>query len=275
MINTDFLATYYQEAAFVRWISSNNFQAITVDNVGRYYSLYLRHRMCEELRCHECPGMKPMWTSEHEIHTGRFTQRACATKQALLDESSSTAVLRQFTMPKVFESAGFDLLTKIDPKAMTAIKEYIIAYPKKTTPGLYLYSGERRIGRSAALWCILRELVMARKIHADYLATTGPMFAELIIADAIVDGHPYFNQAKNCDLLMIDDFGVERFTDGYTDRLLAILESRYWNMRPVLVSSTKPLSDWAWAEGREPLLLSKLESMTNCIRLDTAEMEII
>jgi len=275
MSDIDFLAAYYQEAKFVQWLQKNNLTAMTVENVARYYSLYQRDIMCEELRCHTCAGLKAEWKTEHEIHTGKFTQKNCPIKKTMLLESAAASVQRQLSIPPAFANIKLEELTRIQPKAMSSIVDFIQSFPRAKKNGLYLYSGERQIGRTSALWCIVRALVERHKIYSNFILTTGTMFAENIVLDTRVEGHPYFQRALTCDLLIIDDFGSEKFTDGYTDRLIAILEERYWYLRPILISSKRPLVDWGWAEGREPMLFSKMENTCEGLRLDNAEIEQI
>lgn len=274
--DNELFALYYQDRAFVAWVTANNFQRINAENVGKYFSLHTRLVDCQIRACQTCTGMVPSWQNEQEIVDGSYAQNRCRVFEQLQREASAKEVTARTKIPPVFKDATFDNLTRIRPAALAELRQYVQDYPNVSPPGLYLYSAERRIGRTTALWCIAKALLGSYKLYTGVIVTTCAMFSENLIKDATTTwDHPLFDQARTCDLLLLDDFGQENYTKAYTEKLLAILEDRYWNARPVIVSSTRNKASWAWSEGQEPQVFSKVIDTTRLIRLDEADAELI
>ena len=271
----NFLALYYQDPKFVQWVQKHGFNAITAQTVAKYFSLFKRDVLCDTLECSGCTGFKAAWANEYEIQTGTFKQVPCAIRQQEARQLAAWEVERNFVMPPVFRNTDFNLLTQNNPRLKTRLLEYIASFPLAEHNGLYLYSAVRGLGRSRLLWYITKQLVSEHKIYKGVVAETTGMFAEKLICDSQESGHPFFKQAVACDLLVLDDIGSEHYTPGYTDRLLTILEDRYRNGRPTIVSSLRPLEDYAWESGREPEIFSKLNNMCNAIRVDNTDLEEI
>jgi DNA replication protein DnaC len=272
MLDLDFMASYYREAGFVGWLEKNKFHAITAANAGRYYAVYNQLKNCEAKQCVICPGYIPKWTAEHDVQTGKIKIEKCRVKEQVIQETAGASFSDRHGAPLMFRDKTLSN-TSIIEKSKQEIDKYIIDFPNSRLPGLYLYSAEHHIGRTTAMWHIIKELLSKKKLYNDFIMTSSGMFAEAIIRDARTDDHFYFDRARNADLLAIDDFGSERYTDGYVDRMIAILEDRYWNKKPILLSSTRAFETWAWHENRESDVFSKLQSMTTYVRLDEDESE--
>jgi len=268
-----FLATYYRDTGFVNWISSNNFIGITAQNVAKYYSLFQRSVMCQNKFCYECSGFVPVWSNEYEIANACFKQEKCVVKVKQEQQAAADDFANKFNPPPVFASINLEALTKLSPLVIPTIKSYVLNYGPKLKNGLYIYSAEHGVGRSSLLWWVLTELVKQRKIYNGYVAETSGMFAEKLVCDVTEAGHPYFKLAVSCDILILDDVGSENYTPGYTERLLTILEDRYRNLKPVVVSSVRPMELWAWKENREPELFSKFSKMCAYMQADQADVE--
>jgi DNA replication protein DnaC len=70
-------------------------------------------------------------------------------------------------------------------------------------------------------------------------------------------------------LVILDDFGKEKATDWATERLYVLVESRYQNMLPVLVTSNRTLDELdALGYGAT---VSRLQQMCRTIKLETKD----
>jgi len=272
----EIFALYYQDPLFVGWITSNNFQRITAENINKYFSLHTRILNCQRRECAACTGLIPKWESEQDIIENKLTQNPCQIYEHLRQEASAANMRMRTKIPPAFKDVLLDNLTRVRPVAREELRRYVADYPQVVPTGLYIYSAERRVGRSSVMWCVVKELLEAGKLFNGIILSTAAMFSENLIKDATTTwDHPLFDKAVTCDLLMLDDFGQENYTKAYTDKLLAILEHRNWYNMPVIVSSTRNKASWAWADGQEPDVFSKIMDTTKLIRLDDADAEAI
>jgi len=70
-------------------------------------------------------------------------------------------------------------------------------------------------------------------------------------------------------LVVLDDFGKEKATDWATERLYVLVESRYQNMLPMLVTSNRTLDELdSLGYGAT---VSRLQQMCRTIKLETAD----
>jgi DNA replication protein DnaC len=70
-------------------------------------------------------------------------------------------------------------------------------------------------------------------------------------------------------LILLDDFGKEKATDWATERLYVLVESRYQNMLPILVTSNRTLDELdALGYGAT---VSRLQQMCRTIKLETKD----
>ncbi len=74
---------------------------------------------------------------------------------------------------------------------------------------------------------------------------------------------------NKASLVILDDFGKEKATDWATERLYVLVESRYQNMLPVLVTSNRTLDELdALGYGAT---VSRLQQMCRTIKLETKD----
>ena len=269
-----FLATYYQDGNFVAWLTYYNFVGVTAQNVAKYYVVYHKAVLCQEHRCDECDGMALLpGMPEHTISNGTIPQQKCPIRIQDEQREAAMTLSNTFKPPPVFANVNLDTLTKLSPAVKPTLDSYVLNYEPRIKNGLYIYSAEHGIGRSTVMWWLLTTLVRKFKIHTGYISETSGMFSEKIVCDSKEDGHPFFKLAISCDILMIDDLGSENYTTGYTERLVTILEDRYRNLKPVVVSSVRAFEPWAWTDGREPEIFSKLSKLCTLLRLDDVAVD--
>lgn len=53
----------------------------------------------------------------------------------------------------------------------------------------------------------------------------------------------YLNDLKTCDLLILDDFGMERRTDYAREQIFSIIDGRYLSRKPLIVTTNLSLND--------------------------------
>lgn len=112
-------------------------------------------------------------------------------------------------------------------------------------PGICLYGrpgvGKTQIMVTSALYVIRRYSLDARYwMLADLLDHTRPRDTP----DEQEASSLKWSEALSCDLLVLDDLGAEKPTDHAIERLQMLLDHRYRNALPLLVSSNIPPATW-------------------------------
>lgn len=72
---------------------------------------------------------------------------------------------------------------------------------------------------------------------------------------------------KTVDLLLLDDLGAQRNTAWVTERLFIIINARYNNMRPTIITSNNYLEDLDKEEGW-PRIVDRISEMCRAIRME-------
>jgi len=74
------------------------------------------------------------------------------------------------------------------------------------------------------------------------------------------------------DVLVIDDFGVQKDSDWVNSKLYDLIDSRYEKEKITLLTSNSPLSDWK--EKGEGRVYSRLCEMTHEIKLECPDYRL-
>jgi DNA replication protein DnaC len=93
----------------------------------------------------------------------------------------------------------------------------------KTTLGMLIASEALKAGKSVGIYFAPKLLTRIRQTYQE--AETENAYAQ------------FFERVTSVDLLYIDDLGSERRTDWVVEQLYAVVNERYENQRPMLVTS--------------------------------------
>ena len=154
-------------------------------------------------------------------------------------------------------------LTQAIDNAYFFLKE-IEKYPKEFISGWYFY-GNPGTGKTFLASLILNECIITKQLTARYVNVTRD-FLNIIRSTYNVEsniygqGEDFFNVISNVDILLIDDFGVQKDSDWEQRMLYDLIDSRYESEKLTLITSNlEPKEIKSLFSGR---IHSRLKEMT-------------
>ena len=107
--------------------------------------------------------------------------------------------------------------------------------------GLLLW-GRPGNGKTFAAACIANALMDPGNPRQTSvrMATFGAILRRLL-AMAPLDREEYFRDLCDCDLLILDDFGMERQTEYAREQIFNLIDSRYLSRKPLIVTTNLSL----------------------------------
>ncbi|WP_297636792.1 ATP-binding protein [uncultured Clostridium sp.] len=125
-------------------------------------------------------------------------------------------------------------------KAINMCKKYTDKFIEKTPKvGMYLY-GPVGTGKTFAACCMANELMESNK--ATLVMNLGLYLTKLKREWAEAE-NDVLNHAKECDMLIIDDFGVEKVTEFVLEKLFALIDTRYRSQKAIIITSNLSLEE--------------------------------
>ncbi|GBF51099.1 DNA replication protein DnaC [Leptospira ryugenii] len=141
--------------------------------------------------------------------------------------------------------------------------------PKFARKGFYLWGGTGS-GKTLLACVILNELIFRygirckyAKVNKDFLSAIRDTYQ----TDSDTHGQERFieRELANVDVLVIDDFGVQKETEFSNRKLYDLIDSRYEQDKLTLLTSNHSLSEWK--ERGQGRIFSRLNEMTKEIQL--------
>ncbi len=107
-----------------------------------------------------------------------------------------------------------------------------------------LFWGKPGNGKTFAAGCIANALLELEDIHAPTvkMTTFGTILNKLPGMSA-QDKEWYLSGFQTCDLLILDDLGMERKSDYAREQVFNLIDSRYLSCKPLIVTTNLSLSD--------------------------------
>lgn len=163
-------------------------------------------------------------------------------------------------------------------RAIDWANELIVNYqnPKYPKKGMYL-TGNTGSGKTHIACAILNELIISYQIDCRYVKVSTD-FLE-VLRSSYQRESEFFGMAReiekeiyNVEVLVIDDFGVQKDTEWALSKLYDLIDYRYEQQKLTLLTSNQPLDSWKEkAEGR---IYSRLFEMTMTIELECADYRV-
>lgn len=113
-----------------------------------------------------------------------------------------------------------------------------------------LFWGRPGNGKTFAAGCIANALLESEALHAPTvrMTTFGTILNQLPGMTA-QDKEWYLDGFRTCDLLILDDFGMERRTEYAQEQVFNIIDGRYVSRKPLIVTTNLSLNELKHPEG--------------------------
>lgn len=113
-----------------------------------------------------------------------------------------------------------------------------------------LFWGRPGNGKTFAAGCIANALLESEDLHAPTvrMTTFGTILNQLPGMTA-QDKEWYLDGFRTCDLLILDDFGMERRTEYAQEQVFNIIDGRYVSRKPLIVTTNLSLNELKHPEG--------------------------
>ena len=176
----------------------------------------------------------------------------CLEKQKLLEmEQAEKERQRQCILNKVKKYKDISVIDKkfLDSRfevadmnsfVMSLADKYSKAFLKETMKtGLFLF-GNVGTGKTYASACIANRLMEAGK---TVLVMTLGLYINKLQREWAEAEKDVLEHVKNCDLLIIDDMGVENITEWTQDKVFTLIDTRYRAEKPLIITTNLVLSN--------------------------------
>lgn len=144
------------------------------------------------------------------------------------------------------------------------IKTFRVDAPSQRTKGLLL-QGKEGTGKTHVAVSILKEIL--RKGYRGLYWNVPELFLELrrtMSPGADITEGAILDEATEVDLLVLDDLGAEKASDYVMDRLYVLVNGRYENDLPTLITTNRTLEELRSQIG--PRIVSRISEM--CMRIE-------
>lgn len=179
------------------------------------------------------------------VDEGRIYTKSgpCPAHQKQAQRARFEMLIRNAHLSKRFISCNFStyIVNEVNKSAFQACKSYAESYPNDS--GLFLY-GPPGTGKTHLAVSVLQEIL--KKRHKGLFFTVPDLFDE--IRQSFVPGNEENNileKVKNAEFLVLDDLGAEKSTEFVIEKLYQIINSRYNDVLPTVITSNKTITEIA------------------------------
>jgi len=191
--------------------------------------------------------------------------RPCLCREQGIQQARLERLFRECRIPVRFQCKTLDLTDRsLCPKGFGVANAYVRDWEqnRKAGRGLMLV-GPVGCGKSHLLYAVLQELV--RRGVSGFGQTVPDLLDELRPGRGYADEKILL--LRGIDLLLLDDLGAQRDTEWVTERLFVILNARYNNVLPTLITSNLTLEELDKVPGWKRITDRILE-MCDVVRLE-------
>ena len=198
-------------------------------------------------------SLEPQWTCQRCLDTGwiYINDEQAAPCQCQISRRQGF-LRRAADLPARFADASFANVNynlyqqpfrAQAKKIFTYVKNFCDALEENSNQGLYIH-GPTGSGKSYLMGCIANYLSSRKSVkylvYADFLDALRATFNT---RDSGYSEHQLVDEVKNAGLLLLDDLGVERPTEFSLKNLAQIIDYRYRNCLPLVVTSNFTLEE--------------------------------
>lgn len=237
---------------------------------------------CVQDHCKACPskGQPPYLIYEEYLDK----MIPCFCQEARLKRNKYLKLVNESNIPPRYQykflasldTSGQDMLTLL--MAQDWAEDLITNWSDETywkkqnrvKQGMYL-TGNTGSGKTLLACIILNELMFRYEVKCRYAKINKDFLNAL--KDTYQKESEFYGQERSLemefsdvDILVIDDFGVQKESDWANSKLYDLVDSRYEKDKLTLLTSNSPLSDWK--EKGEGRVYSRLCEMAKEIKLE-------
>lgn len=228
----------------------------------------------EPQRC-TCKGAKEYWTRRDEA-AERRKQRAFEDAERERRRRKIERLLGRSGIKRRFRQRTFRSFVTDTPdrkKAYDAAKGYADQFPDRAAKGEGLYiegsngTGKTHLAAAISLRLIEEGIPVVCKTSTDILEDVKKGYDEGSEAEIL-------KAYKDADLLVIDDLGKEQCTDWSMSTLYAIINDRYEDMKPTIITTNYNADDLArvmtprgYDDGKIRAIISRLRETSTVITM--------
>lgn len=128
---------------------------------------------------------------------------------------------------------------------MAQARNYVIHWDQMREENLgLLFWGRPGNGKTFAAACIANALLEREEMGATTVKmTTFATILSKLTGMSAQDKEWYLEGFRSCDLLILDDFGMERHTDYAREQLFQLIDGRYLARRPLIITTNLSLRE--------------------------------
>ena len=196
-------------------------------------------------RC-SCDKATAFWV-KHDAEEERKRLEEQVTEENRHRQKKIERLLGKSGIKKRFQQRTFDRFiadTAERRRCLRTAKEYADRFAEKLVSGDGLYiegpngTGKTHLAAAIALQLIASGVPVVCKTAGDLLADVKNAFDNGAVSEAVI-----LRAYKDADLLVIDDLGKEMCTDWSMSTLYAILNDRYEDLKPTIITTNYGADD--------------------------------
>lgn len=122
-----------------------------------------------------------------------------------------------------------------DAKRLNALIDYALNFKAKTAKNIFLL-GDVDLGKTHLCCALAKELILQGR-SVIYSSTTTLLAAQkdVMFNDGQGTSSEFMTKHTTCKLLILDEFGLSKFTDYEKTFINSVLNTRYDNMLPTMI----------------------------------------
>lgn len=196
------------------------------------------------------------------VNVGDNTYKTCDCELHRQKQDKIKTLFESAAIPKRYQAKTLDNFDQSwQPKAFEAAKDYIDNWRQYSDEGRSLFLvGDVGTGKSHLAYAILNALI--KKSVPGMVASVPDMLDDLRDNK---DGQ--IEALKEIDLLVLDDLGSQKNTEWVTERLFVILNARYADLKPTIITSNHRLEVLKQTDGWQRIT-DRIIEMSRLIRVE-------
>lgn len=220
---------------------------------------------CVKTQC-KCGGIPPYYYSSN----GKILQCTCRETglkiQKIKNIYSKSGIDRKYRWKFI---NNYEVINKVTEHAKSATYDIIRNFPN-VKKGIFFW-GNPGTGKTLLSSIILTELITRHAIEGKYIKISRTFFNR--IKSTFNESSPTYGEADmierefaEVDLLVIDDFGIQRDSEWELETLYNLVDARYEALKfTVFTSNNNPLQ--SLKDKSQSRILSRIKEMCNIIEI--------